>query len=367
MSVADPQRAGTRHGETDVAEGVDHRPRRGDLLADGADDLPLVRGAGDVAVPLPVPGPGVGQRDLSVHLLAALLDVQVRAAVVHPLCRADLHSTDGVDHVDEPGEADLDVVVDADAGVLLDGAHEQSGPPYAKAALIFVVPWPGIATRESRGIDIKRFGPEPVCSSMIVSVRRPGPAARGATAACGVRPAPAVAADQQVGGALAAPPGGRAREWRRPWSMRAPPDQRHHHQEDQPQREPATRYPAVRTRPRAGAAARAGRGRRRHGARRRPGRRTATAATAGRTAAGSGGAVAGGRAALSAADRRAARRPVEGSPRRPSWVPRRGPPRRPWPAGAVEPVEIGLVTAVRVVRRRCRCHGADGIAPTGAP
>ena len=45
------------------------------------------------------------------------------------------------------------------------------GPPYAKAALILVVPWPGMSTSESRGIDISRFGPLPVCSSMIVSVR----------------------------------------------------------------------------------------------------------------------------------------------------------------------------------------------------
>src|SRR6185436_3816612 len=49
------------------------------------------------------------------------------------------------------------------------------GPPYANAALILVVPCPGTSTIESRGMDISRFGPEPVCSSMIVSVRRPSP------------------------------------------------------------------------------------------------------------------------------------------------------------------------------------------------
>ena len=38
-----------------------------------------------------------------------------------------------------------------------------------------MVPWPGTSTMESRGIDISMFGPEPVCSSMIVSVRRPSP------------------------------------------------------------------------------------------------------------------------------------------------------------------------------------------------
>ena len=47
------------------------------------------------------------------------------------------------------------------------------GPPHAKAALILLTPKPGISTRESRGIDISRFGPAPAWSSMIVSVRWP--------------------------------------------------------------------------------------------------------------------------------------------------------------------------------------------------
>ena len=45
------------------------------------------------------------------------------------------------------------------------------GPPYAKAALIFVVPWPGIGTSESRGIDMVNVGPLPVWTSTMVSVR----------------------------------------------------------------------------------------------------------------------------------------------------------------------------------------------------
>jgi hypothetical protein len=49
------------------------------------------------------------------------------------------------------------------------------GPPYANAALILVTPYPGTSTMLSRGIDIRRSGPLPVCSSMIVSVRRPSP------------------------------------------------------------------------------------------------------------------------------------------------------------------------------------------------
>ena len=47
------------------------------------------------------------------------------------------------------------------------------GPPKAKAALILVVPWPGIGTSESRGIDISRVGPLPAWTSMMVSVRWP--------------------------------------------------------------------------------------------------------------------------------------------------------------------------------------------------
>ena len=54
-------------------------------------------------------------------------------------------------------------------------AASSRGPPNANAELIFVVPWPGTGTSESRGIDISMLGPEPVCSSMIVSVRRPSP------------------------------------------------------------------------------------------------------------------------------------------------------------------------------------------------
>ena len=50
-------------------------------------------------------------------------------------------------------------------------APAAGGPPNAYAALTLVVPWPGIGTIVSRGIDMSRLGPDPVCSSMIVSVR----------------------------------------------------------------------------------------------------------------------------------------------------------------------------------------------------
>ena len=100
-------------------------PRRDDLLAHGRDHLALVGGAAEVAVLVDVPGPGVGQRGRPVGLLAALLHVEVRQLVLHVLLRADLHAADGVDHVDDAAEADLDVVVDADPGVLLDRLHQQ--------------------------------------------------------------------------------------------------------------------------------------------------------------------------------------------------------------------------------------------------
>ena len=47
------------------------------------------------------------------------------------------------------------------------------GPPKAKAALILVLPRPGMSTSESRGMESSMLGPSPVCSSMIVSVRWP--------------------------------------------------------------------------------------------------------------------------------------------------------------------------------------------------
>ena len=47
------------------------------------------------------------------------------------------------------------------------------GPPMAYAALTLLLPLPGMSTIESRGIDISRFGPAPMCSTMIVSVRWP--------------------------------------------------------------------------------------------------------------------------------------------------------------------------------------------------
>ena len=126
--LADPQRVLARAREPEVADRVDDRPRRGRLGADRADHLALVPGPVDVAEARGVPRPGVAERDLAVGLLAALLDVEVRLRVLHRGLRADLDPAHRVDHVDEAAEADLDVVVDADAGGLLDRLDEELRP-----------------------------------------------------------------------------------------------------------------------------------------------------------------------------------------------------------------------------------------------
>ena len=47
------------------------------------------------------------------------------------------------------------------------------GPPKENAALILLVPWPGIGTQESRGIETTQaaFLAASMCTSIIVSVR----------------------------------------------------------------------------------------------------------------------------------------------------------------------------------------------------
>ncbi len=49
-------------------------------------------------------------------------------------------------------------------------ATSSGGPSMAKAALIIWEPWPGTSVRVSRGMDIIVRPPEPVWSTMIVSV-----------------------------------------------------------------------------------------------------------------------------------------------------------------------------------------------------
>ena len=123
--LVDGHEVGGGHVEVPPTEGVDHRPRRDRLVADGRDDLALVGGAVEVAELLGVPRPRVREGDLAVDVLAALLDAEVGVGVDHVLLGTDLDAADGVDQAHEPAEADLDVAVDLDAGVLLDGPDQQ--------------------------------------------------------------------------------------------------------------------------------------------------------------------------------------------------------------------------------------------------
>ena len=127
-ALAHRERPGRRHGELVVAHRVEEGPHRQRLVADRRDDLALGPGAVDVAeLGVGLAGAGVAEGGLAVGLLAALRDVEVGVGVLHRGARADLHTTHGVDHADEAAEADLDVVVDADAGLVLEGADEQLG------------------------------------------------------------------------------------------------------------------------------------------------------------------------------------------------------------------------------------------------
>ena len=124
--LVDGEVVGRRGPEVPVAERVEDRPRRQRLVADRGHHLTLLAAAGDVTeCGVGVPRPGVGERDRAVGVLAALLHVEVGQLVVHVVRRTDRDPADGVDDVHEATEPDLDVVVDVDAGVLLDGPDQQ--------------------------------------------------------------------------------------------------------------------------------------------------------------------------------------------------------------------------------------------------
>ena len=197
------------------------------------------------------------------------------------------------------------------------------GPPYANAALIFVVPWPGTSTIESRGIDISMFGP----AAGVQQHDRVGAAAlrpcRRRTPSCCLRvePLAAVAADQEVRrpGLLA---GAAARRGRVDLLDLRPRDQRHRDEEHQPQREhgldPAHRN---RRRPRDGARRRRWRRSGAAGRRTRRGRRSREAGRAGASGrgaaeAGAGCSRAGRRSAASGSARGRARTRPAGTSRR---------------------------------------------------
>ena len=62
---------------------------------------------------------------MPVEIVTPLRQVESRLGVVERLVDADVHAADSVDEGVESAEADLGVVVDTDAGELLDGFRQQ--------------------------------------------------------------------------------------------------------------------------------------------------------------------------------------------------------------------------------------------------
>ena len=286
------------------------------------------------------------------------------------LLGADLDAVDGVDHVHETGEADLDVVVDADAGVLLDGLLQQLRP----------------AVRERR-VDLRGAVPGHVDDGVAGDGHQQVRAGAGVqqhdrVGAAALALADAVAELLLAGQALA---GVAAHEQVRRPGLRGGPvaagrrvdlvdlgprDERHRDQEDQPERQhqldPTEPGPPPAARGRDGEGRRGAVRARRH----RRSRRSGPAPEPARGRAG-GGVSRGRRTASAPAGRRSG---ASGSARGrwdrtaaaavgPGWRRRPRPGRGPADAlasGAVEPVEAGLVHAG--VGPGSVCHGRDGTA-----
>ena len=97
-----------------------------------AADAPAVAGAvllpAAVLLVLVVAGADVGQGGVAGHGEASGLgDVEPRVPISGRVLEGDLHAPDGVDQVLERAEVDLDVVVDGELEVLLDGLHQEAG------------------------------------------------------------------------------------------------------------------------------------------------------------------------------------------------------------------------------------------------
>ena len=111
-----------------VAHRVDHGRRRGRLLGHRGEHLALPLDPAEVAARVGLAHPHVAERGGAVQVLAALRQVDVGVLVLDRLGQAHLDAAQRVDDVDEPAEADLDVGVDPQAGVGLDGLHQQLRP-----------------------------------------------------------------------------------------------------------------------------------------------------------------------------------------------------------------------------------------------
>ena len=119
-------------------ERVDHRREGPHLLDHRGEELALPLDAVEVTVGRGVAGTHVTQRSRAVHFLAAGLDIQARHRVVDGFLGAQGDATDGVHDPGEAGEPELHVVVDAHAGVLLDGLLQQLRAPVGEGGVDLV-------------------------------------------------------------------------------------------------------------------------------------------------------------------------------------------------------------------------------------
>ncbi len=121
-----------------------HEPRkvrdlaRGEELREhGPQELLLASDAREVGnrVAGLVPRPDEGERRPPVELLAARLDVEPGQHILHRIRHAHAHAAERIDHALEPGEVDVEEVVDVQAGEVLDGPGDEIGAAAAHAAL----------------------------------------------------------------------------------------------------------------------------------------------------------------------------------------------------------------------------------------
>ena len=191
MSGVEGQRLGGRIEELGQVDRVGQRVRADRLVGHRGDERLLALHPADVrAVAERVPLAHVVERLVAAELVGAGGQCDVADRVVHGVRDADLDPADRVDHRLEPVEVDDDVVVDADAGELLElldraaGAADvegvvphRSGGGRRDLLAGVVVGRPAGSTIESRGMLTPYAccrSPER-CSRIVVSDRLPMP------------------------------------------------------------------------------------------------------------------------------------------------------------------------------------------------
>ena len=137
VAAADGQGLRSRDAQAEEVEGVEQHARGGGAPHQGAHEFALAADAVEVAARGGA-GAHVPEGGGAVEFLAAGLDVQAREGVVDGFGGAHLDAAHGVDDVGEAAEPDFGVVVDADAGGLFHGLHQQRGAAEGEGGVDFV-------------------------------------------------------------------------------------------------------------------------------------------------------------------------------------------------------------------------------------